>query len=121
MNFIRQNTKGLMVLAALLFCSETFACIGKIIPDQELGKYSEIFQGEVSGIYLPEYENLRLQEITNADGRMRISDVPPIYSVRLILSKAYSGHPIPLMKLETGGCGVRIPAPTAKGIFSSTS
>ncbi|WMW81271.1 hypothetical protein RF679_03035 [Undibacterium cyanobacteriorum] len=117
MSFIRQNTRGLIAFAALLFCSEAFACIGKVIPDQDLGKYSEIFQGEVSGVYLPDYESLRLQEIKNADGRMRFSDIPPSYSVRIIVTKTYAGRPKPLMKLETGGCGVRIPAPTTKGIF----
>ena len=102
---------------ALSICGNVFACMGKLMPDEDFGKYSQIFIGEVSGIHLVGYEKDRLKSLSRGNDRRWFTDITQTQNLTLIVTKVLVGKPDALMKVEVGGCGVVTPNPAMLGIF----
>ncbi|MBC3873565.1 hypothetical protein [Undibacterium flavidum] len=97
--------KKLMFAFVLCLSSNADACFGRLIPNQDLAKYSQIFIGQISSSHFlkvalgPASADTQSQNLT------------------VVVTKVFVGNPKASLKVRPGDCLVDQPKPMTSGIF----
>lgn len=116
-----------LLLAALLMTQPVGACGQRTLPTDDFSQYATIFEGEVTGIHLTEYEQFKLRE-KSAVARdlsddeelskpMLVTSSTGEYAVFVAVERVISGSPAQVMRLQISGCMVGVPSLKDKGLF----
>lgn len=97
--------KKLMFAFVLCLSSNADACFGRLIPNQDLAKYSQIFIGQISSSHFLKVEPNQFSEDTQSQ------------NLTVVVTKVFVGNPKASLKVRVGDCLAVQPKPLTSGIF----